>query len=105
MPRAQLTYGVIPRTRRNVRDVRFSAIFGRKGITWVGVASSVGIGSFIPVRAHFYLHPLVSFSPSLLTLVCIHACTPRPQAIRCVIIRTLLPLYKPHHLPRCARWK
>jgi tRNA-splicing endonuclease subunit Sen34 len=50
-------------------------------------------------------YPLVSFSPSLLT--CVNTCmpAPRPQATRCVIIRTLLPLCKPPHLPRCARWK
>ena len=30
---------------------------------------------------------------------------PRPQAIRCAIIPTLLPLCKPPNLPRCVRWK
>ena len=47
----------------------------------------------------FYPFYTVSFSPSFLS----H--TTRPQGIRCVIIRTLLPLCKPPHLPRCARWK
>jgi tRNA-splicing endonuclease subunit Sen34 len=37
--------------------------------------------------------------------VYIRACTSRLQVIRCVIIRTLLPLCKPPHLPRCVRWK
>jgi tRNA-splicing endonuclease subunit Sen34 len=46
----------------------------------------------------FYLFYLVSFSP-------FSSLTPRPQAIRCVIIHTLLPLCKPPRLPRCARWK
>src|SRR6266436_3538925 len=70
MLRVKLMYGVTPRTRRNARDARFSAIFGRRGITWVGGASLAGIGLFIPVRTFSFsvVRVILLF---LLTRVCI----------------------------------
>lgn len=52
MLRARRACGSTPRVRRSARDARYSAISGRRGISWAGAASLAGTGSSIPVRAH-----------------------------------------------------
>jgi tRNA splicing endonuclease len=75
---------------------------------YMGGGSKFG-GDWLVYPGACALLPFLScifFTVSSHVCVCIHACAPpRPQAIRCVIIRTLLPLCKPPHLPRCVRWK
>lgn len=75
---------------------------------YMGGGSKFG-GDWLVYPGACALLPFLSrifFTVSSHACVCIHACAPpRPQAIRCVIIRTLLPLCKAPHLPRCVRWK
>jgi len=62
-------------------------------------------GACVRLTHSISLSPLSYLFHRSFSHVCVYMHAPRPQAIRCVIIPTLLPLCKLPHLPRCVRWK
>ena len=105
---AHILYGVIPRMEERARCEVFRDLW-KKGY-YMGGGSKLG-GDWLVYPGECVLLPRsISLSPlsypfhrSFSWVYTMHA--PRPQAIRCVIIPTLLPLYKPPNLPRCVRWR